>query len=123
MTTQQKQLGTKGEDIAANHLEGQGVKIIERNWKCQAGEADIIARDNEDLVFIEVKTRSSTSAGFPEEAVTREKRRKYERIAMDYLFTHDLPSARVRFDVMALMVAEGGQAFLRHHRDAFCEGE
>jgi putative endonuclease len=123
MTKQRKLLGTRGEDIACHHLEQQGVAIIERNWKCQSGEADIIAREEDDLIFVEVKTRSSTSTGFPEEAVTREKRRKYERIAMEYLFTHNLPSARIRFDVMALLVADDGKAFLRHHRDAFCEGE
>jgi putative endonuclease len=123
MTRQRKQLGSKGEDIACRHLEHQGTKILERNWRCQSGEADIIAREDDDLVFIEVKTRSSAAAGFPEEAVTREKRRKYEKIAMDYLFTHNLPSARVRFDVMALLIGDNGQAFLRHHRDAFCEGD
>lgn len=123
MTTQGKLLGAQGEDIACTHLEQQGLAILERNWRCQSGEADIIAREHEDLVFIEVKTRSSTSAGFPEEAITREKRRKYERIAMEYLFSHDFSSARVRFDVMALVISENGQAFMRHHRDAFCEGD
>ncbi|MDR0350600.1 MAG: YraN family protein [Coriobacteriales bacterium] len=120
---QRKQLGVTGENIVCQYLEGRGVEILERNWRCQSGEADVIAREQEDLVFIEIKTRSSVHAGFPEDAVTRQKRRRYEKIATEYLFTHNLPSVRVRFDVMALLLSEDGKAFLRHHRDAFGEGE
>jgi putative endonuclease len=123
MTIQRKELGTRGEEIACTFLEGRGVEIIERNWKCQAGEADVIAREGSDLVFIEVKTRTSEVSGFPEEAVSRRKRQRYEKIATEYLFTHDLPSARVRFDVVALLLSADGKAFLRHHRDAYGEGD
>jgi putative endonuclease len=123
MTQQRKQLGSQGEELACAYLKDQGVEIIERNWKCQAGEADVIAREGDDIIFVEVKTRSSDSAGFPEEAVNYRKRRRYEKIAMEYLFSHDLPSARVRFDVLALLLSTNGKAFLRHHRDAYCEGD
>jgi putative endonuclease len=123
MTEQRRQLGNRGEDIACTFLEGEGVKIIERNWRCQAGEADVIAREGEDLVFVEVKTRSSDAAGFPEDAVNRRKRQRYEKIAMEYLFTHNLPSARVRFDVMSLLLSGDGKAFLRYHRDAYGVGD
>ncbi len=123
MTKKRKTLGKRGEDVACIYLANEGAEIVERNWHCQAGEADVIARDGEDLVFIEVKTRSSVAAGFPEEAVGHKKRRRYEQIAMEYLFSHDLPSARIRFDVLALMISEKGQIFLKHHKDAFgvCE--
>jgi putative endonuclease len=123
MTKQRKQFGERGEELACSYLKGQGVKIIERNWKCQAGEADVIALEGDEIVFVEVKTRSSVSAGFPEEAVNHTKRRRYEKIAMEYLFSHDLPSARVRFDVLSLLLSSNGKAFLRHHRDAYCEGD
>jgi putative endonuclease len=123
MTRQRKQLGNQGEDLACTYLKNQGAEIIERNWKCQAGEADVIVREGDDIVFVEVKTRSSDSAGFPEEAVNLKKRRRYEKIAMEYLFSHDLPAARVRFDVLALLLSNNGKAFLRHHRDAYCEGD
>jgi putative endonuclease len=123
MTRQRKQLGNQGEDLACTYLLSQGVEIIERNWKCQAGEADVIVREGDDIVFVEVKTRSSNAAGFPEEAVNFRKRRRYEKIATEYLFSHDLPAARVRFDVLALLLSNNGKAFLRHHRDAYCEGE
>jgi putative endonuclease len=123
MTEQRRQLGNRGEDIACTFLEGEGVRILERNWRCQAGEADVIAREGEDLVFVEVKTRSSDAAGFPEDAVNRRKRQRYEKIAMEYLFTHNLPSARVRFDVMSLLLSNDGKAFLRYHRDAYGVGD
>ena len=64
-----KRLGRLGEDVAARYLVSRGYEIIARNWTCQAGEADIIARDDDILVFAEVKTRSSTEKGFPSEAV------------------------------------------------------
>jgi putative endonuclease len=118
-----KQLGDRGEDIACQFLEGRGAQVVERNWRCQAGEADVIAREGGDLVFVEVKTRRSDSAGFPEDAVDHEKRRRYEKIAMEYLFSHDLPSARVRFDVIALLLSGDNKAFLRHHRDAYGTGD
>jgi putative endonuclease len=121
--TQNRKLGVQGEEIACTFLERAGIQIIERNWRCQAGEADVIGRDGGDLVFIEVKTRSSDCAGFPEDAVTRTKRRRYEKIASEYLFSHNLPSARVRFDVVSLLISADNKAFLRHHRDAYGEGD
>ena len=123
MTDKRKKLGGRGEEVACLYLERKGARIVERNWKCQAGEADIIMRDDEDLVFVEVKARSSIATGLPEEAVTLKKRQRYERIALEYLFSHDLPSVRIRFDVIAMVINPEGKAFLRHHKDAFGEGE
>jgi putative endonuclease len=118
-----KLLGARGEEAASAYLERQGIQIIERNWRCSAGEADIIARESDALVFIEVKTRTTHAAGLPEEAITKAKRARYEKIAIEYLDNHDLPSSRVRFDVISINVSGKGRAFLRHHRDAFCAGE
>jgi len=123
MTNKNKQLGERGEEVACRYLEGKGARIIERNWKCRAGEADIIMRDCGDLVFVEVKVRKSDAAGLPEDAVTLKKRQRYERIALQYLFSHDLPSARVRFDVIAMAIDGKGRTFIRHHENAFGEGE
>ena len=64
------ELGMRGEDVACLFLERRGLEILERNWRCKSGEADIIALDTDALVFVEVKTRSSESNGLPEEAVT-----------------------------------------------------
>jgi len=121
--TARKRLGAQGEQFAVDYLGRQGITVLDRNWRCRSGEADIVAREDDEVAFIEVKTRASLSAGLPEEAVTREKRRKYEGIAVYYLASHALPSLRVRFDVISVIVVEEGRAFLRHHRDAYCAGE
>jgi len=122
-STTKKVLGRRGEQFAVDYLERQGVRILDRNWRCSAGEADIIVLEEDTIAFVEVKTRASLSAGLPEEAVTREKRKKYEGIAIHYLAKHSLPSSRVRFDVISITIVEANKAFLRHHRDAYCAGE
>ena len=80
-----KDLGRKGEEAAARYLVRRGYDIVERNWTCIAGEADIIALDGDTIVFVEVKTRTSAANGLPGEAVTKEKRARYEKIACLYL--------------------------------------
>ena len=115
-----KEIGKRGEDAAARYLEMLGYEILERNWKCPAGEADIIARDECTLVFVEVQTRTRLQKGLPSEAVTPQKRARYERIAGWYLHDEcefvDIP---VRFDVIALLVAGKDRALVRHYRHAF----
>ena len=123
MTHARKELGDRGEDVACLYLERKGMEIRERNWKCQHGEADIIMQDDDELVFVEVKARTTEAKGLPEEAVSYKKRKRYERIALEYLFSHDLPSMRIRFDVIALVLNNEEKAFLRHHRDAFGVGD
>ena len=113
-----KELGRRGEEAAARFLDHLGYEILERNWTCFAGEADIIAKDGDTIVFVEVKTRSSTQAGFPSEAVTPAKRQRYEKIALAYLADHDFGEARLRFDCIALVVM-GKRAAIRHHVNAF----
>jgi len=123
MTQIRRELGSKGEDVACWYLKRKGYEIVQRNWKCQYGEADIVARDLDELVFVEVKTRTTETRGLPEEAVTYKKRQRYERIALEYLFSHDLPSMGIRFDVVAMVLNQDGKAFLRHHRDAYGVGD
>lgn len=118
--SKKKELGYRGETAACAYLERCGVEILERNWRCKAGEADIIAYDDGEIVFIEVKTRASASAGLPEDAVNLQKRKKYENIALYYLSQSDIESSRIRFDVISLTLMGDNRAFLRHHRDAFC---
>lgn len=117
-----KQLGKRGESAAARYLEHLGYEIMERNWECPAGEADIIARDREALVFVEVKTRTNIEKGFPSEAVDGEKRTRYEKIAMWYLRDFDVVGVPVRFDVIALMVVAEDRALIKHYVNAFAEG-
>ncbi len=112
-------LGQKGEDAAAKFLERHGYEIIERNWRCPAGEVDIIALDEAVLVFVEVKTRSDIEKGFPEEAISKEKRGRYERIAAYYLRDSEYVDVRFRFDVIGILVLGNNRATLRHHINAF----
>lgn len=112
-------LARRGEDAAAAFLERIGMTVVERNWRCPAGEADIIAVDGPDLVIVEVKTRRSARAGTPEEAVTPTKQRRIARIARAYLAASGLSPQRIRFDVVTLRVLSPDRALLRHLRDAF----
>ena len=118
-----QRLGRLGEDFACLYLEDNNFSVIDRNWKCSFGEADIIAVEDETLVFVEVKTRSVDFPGLPEEAVTAQKRERYEKIAISYLKRHPRPSGRVRFDVIAIGMTGEQQCLLRHHRDAFGAGD
>ena len=115
-----KELGRRGEQAAVRFLERKGYEILETNWECFAGEADIISIDEETLVFTEVKTRTSIEKGFPAEAVDAKKRERYEKIAACYLRGYDGPSQRVRFDVISILVISEDRAFLRLHTNAFC---
>lgn len=116
------ELGRRGEDAAARFLHRHGYEILERNWTCAAGEADIIARDGDCVVFVEVKTRASVDKGFPSEAVDRHKRSKYEKIAALFLAQYDVVDVPVRFDVVSLVVVSENRAMLRHHINAFAAG-
>ena len=117
-----KELGARGELAAARYLERRGYDVIERNWHCKAGEVDIVARDNDFLVFVEVKTRTNIDTGLPEEAVDEEKRHRYEILAAHYLREHEVEETAVRFDVVALLVIAPDRALVRHHINAFGSG-
>lgn len=114
-----KALGTRGEDAAAAYLERVGMTVVQRNWRCRFGEIDIVAVDGETLVLCEVKTRKSTRAGQPEEAVNATKQRKLAKLASAYLADAGLSPQRVRFDVVSIRVLSDDRALLRHVRDAF----
>lgn len=118
-STHNRELGRKGEDAAVRFLERRGYDIVERNWTCFAGEADIIARDGEAVVFVEVKTRTGASNGLPAEAVTKNKRERYEKIACAFLADYDVVDVPVRFDVVSISLIDTDRAMVRHHIDAF----
>jgi putative endonuclease len=116
-------LGQRGEDAAVAYLERVGYEILERNWRCSAGEIDIVALDSSTIVLCEVKTRRSTAKGTPEDAVTASKRKRYERLAAAYVQMAGLDDAVLRFDVITILVISEDRALLRHHRCAFVAGE
>ena len=113
-------LGLEGERLARTYLERRGWEIIESNWTCPAGEADIIARDGDEYVFVEVKTRLDTKLGEsakPELAVDKAKQQRYKRIAACYMAEHG--EAPFRFDVIAISIIGGRTVNVRHLVDAF----
>ncbi len=114
-----KDLGRRGELAAARFLYRRGYDIVAQNWMSPVGEADIIARDGDTLVFVEVKTRSDCEKGFPAEAVTKTKREKYERIALAFLADYNEVDITVRFDVVSIVVMSPDRAVIRHHINAF----
>jgi putative endonuclease len=110
--------GKAGEDLAARYLEQRGLKILERNFRFEHGEIDLIAEEGEELVFIEVKARQSTAFGTPEDAVTEKKQEKVHAAAEGYLYTHDIDDRPCRFDIVAIEY-KNGKAEIRHICDAF----
>lgn len=118
-TLSKKELGRKGERAAVRFLKNRGFEILETNWVCFAGEADIIALDGSTLCFVEVKTRTGVQKGFPSEAVNAKKRDRYEKIAACYLQTYHKTELYVRFDVISILVLSDNHAFLRLHTNAF----
>ncbi|MDY2777459.1 MAG: YraN family protein [Collinsella sp.] len=116
-----KELGDLGEKLAALYLEERGFEILQRNYRCREGEADLIAFDEaEDLiVLVEVKTRrGGVGECFPEEAVDRNKRNRYRRIASCYLLEH-FPVTALRFDVVAIAIESDSSAQIEHIIGAF----
>jgi putative endonuclease len=108
-----RRLGAGAEEAAVNYLERLGYRIVERNLRLPGGEIDILARDGETLVFIEVKARSSRAYGSALSAVDARKRRRVRAMAEDYL-QYFAPTTKARFDVLAF---DGG--VMRLYRDAF----
>ena len=98
--------GEKGETIAAAYLKKNGYRILETNFRCSLGEIDIIARDKEDLVFVEVKTRKSLDLGYPEQAVGIKKQKKISQLALFYLQKKNVTNTKARFDVVAVTMSE-----------------
>ncbi len=111
--------GTLGEQAAATSLESLGYRILHRNYRVRGGELDIVCEQNGVLVFCEVKTRTSTQFGLPEEAITMAKRRRIRRLALEYLQREGRRARSLRFDVISVALAQGRVAELRHLVNAF----
>jgi putative endonuclease len=117
MTAQQRRaIGRYGETVAARHLLEQGLELLDRNWRCDAGEIDLVLRDGEVLVFCEVKTRSGTAYGHPLEAVDAVKTDRLVRLADRWMEERGVVAADVRFDVVAVLRSRRGAAEVEHLR-------
>lgn len=113
-------LGRQGEDVAASYLADQGFTVVERNWRCEHGELDVIAVDGRDTVFVEVKTRSSTAFGHPFEAITDAKLARLRRLASAWCEAQ--AGARpgvIRIDVVSVLIRDGGLPLVEHLRGVF----
>jgi len=113
MTTKEKapkdmrriRTGKQGEDLAVAYLRNAGYQIVAQNYRCLYGEVDVIARDGDTIVFIEVKSRKSETFGQPQEAVGREKQKKLSRISLHYIQQKRLEARNARFDVIAVRMS------------------
>jgi putative endonuclease len=111
--------GKAGEDIAAAFLNARGYDIVERNHRNRMGEIDLILKRKGVLIFVEVKTRTSTAYGLPQEAVTGIKQEKIRKTALAYMQDNGLEDAEIRFDVVAIMLENGSGSRIQHIPGAF----
>ncbi len=118
MTSERQELGKTGEDLAVAELERRGYAILARRYRTRHGEIDIVARDEETVVFVEVKARVSDECGSAAEAVTPRKQRRLASMAVDYLARHGLTETPCRFDVVAID-GEVSSVRLTLYRNAF----
>ncbi|HZK05048.1 MAG TPA: YraN family protein [Actinomycetaceae bacterium] len=114
MTVQSKAIGEYGERLAARHLEEAGYRLLARNWRCKAGEIDIVAVDPcGALAFVEVKTRHGTGHGHPFEAVTGQKVARLRRLAGAWLTEHP-HEGPIRLDAVAVTLRRAGAPWVEH---------
>lgn len=109
-------IGVAGESLAVDYLRRVGFTIIERNWRCSAGEIDIVARDGATTVFVEVKTRTSLTAGHPFEALTRPKRGRLRRLAGLWCEAHPGVRGDIRIDAIAVLSPSYESPTIEHLR-------
>ncbi|MHA0855945.1 YraN family protein [Paenibacillus sp. CMAA1364] len=118
-----KQKGAAGEEHAAIYLEEQGYKIVDRNWRCRSGEIDIVARKEDSLIIVEVRSQSGRSRfGIPAESVNTRKINQVRQTTEVYLLYKkmNIASVRVRFDVIAIILNADMTLYnLEHITDAF----
>ncbi len=103
-------VGHLGEDMAVDLLLCKGYEVVERNWRDHTGEIDIVARDEDCWVFVEVKTRHGHWLTLPEDGLTEEKARRLQRLALNYLAAHDLADATWRIDLVAIELDQQNRA-------------
>ncbi|CAN5811939.1 YraN family protein [soil metagenome] len=114
-----KQLGDRGEALAAQHLESHGWTILHRNFRLGHREIDLVARRGVKVAFIEVKTRAGLAYGHPLQAITRRKQREIQHVAAAWLRRYGIPSDTYQFDAVAILLPSGGPPSIEHVEDAW----
>lgn len=112
------EIGKKGEEMAVAYLRKRGFKILATNWHFHHLEIDIVAQDKDEIVFVEVKTRTSAAFGNPEESISPQKIKRIIDAAEAYILKHDIDQD-ARFDVMAIILPEDAAPELDYFEDAF----
>ncbi len=107
-------LGRYGEDVAARHLVEQGLVVLERNWRCDEGEIDLVLRDGATLVVCEVKTRTSLEVGTPHEAITDAKLARLQRLGERWATDRGVRPQGTRVDLVAVLRPRRGPAVIDH---------
>ena len=110
MPMNRQEVGKLGEKLAQNFLKRKGYHILETGFRCREGEIDIIAQQKDDLVFIEVRTKSSLRFGTPEESITQKKKEKLITSASTYISTHQNIPSLWRIDVVAIEIDQKGKS-------------
>jgi putative endonuclease len=114
-----QKLGRLGEELAAGYLEKQGFSLVQRNWRCSLGEVDIVAREGETIVFVEVRARRGDRFGSPEESLTPSKQTRLIDLAQTYLQENQQSDVGWRIDVIAIRLGQHGDVeHLNHIRHA-----
>ncbi len=109
-------LGRRGEQLAERYLIMAGLVILDRNWRCPLGEIDLVARDGNELVVVEVKTRSSTAFGHPLEAITAVKLGRLRKLAAAWCAAHRPRTAGIRVDAIGVVAPRIGEPVIEHLR-------
>lgn len=112
-------LGRRGERIAERFLTDAGLDILDRNWRCPIGELDLVARDGDETVFVEVKTRSGEGFGHPFEAITPVKLARLRRLAAAWCDAHPGRGERIRIDAIAVVAPRAGVVVVEHLERVF----
>ncbi len=119
MEPNNRKTGSKGEDIACEFLKNLGYEIVERNYQYGHGEIDIIAKDTDTLVFVEVKFRKNLEYGPPETAVTKTKQKQIRKVAEAYIYEKEIKNTFCRIDVIAILQFPGAKPEINHYINAF----
>ena len=112
------ELGRRGERLAEAHLVARGCTVLDRNWRCAQGEIDLVVRDGDEVVFVEVKTRSSVAFGHPLEAITVAKLARLRRLASAWCAAHPR-AGRIRIDAVAVIAPRFGEPVIEHLAGVF----
>lgn len=113
------ELQTRALQAASKYMERRGYEIVETAWSCEVGTIDVIAKDDDTLVFTCVKCHDAAENGLPKDEVTEARRDALERLAAKFLADYDACDMRIRFDLVSMLVIGTDRALIRHHINAF----